>query len=142
MSKGSYVLFIHMPRSKGIDVGRLGSFRFEAGTYLYVGSALNTLQKRLARHASQTKKLHWHIDYLLQYGTIQKVMTVETEKRIECLLNKAVTEIFPVEAPVKGFGSTDCRCNTHLWRLTSDKKQDGKAFKTEIEKRFPQGKIR
>jgi Uri superfamily endonuclease len=76
MSKGSYVLFIHMPKSKGIDVGRLGSCHFEAGTYLYVGSVLNTLQKRLACHASQTKKLHWHIDYLLQYATIKKFFNI------------------------------------------------------------------
>jgi Uri superfamily endonuclease len=118
MPKGAYVLFIDLRKNTPINVGRLGSFTFKRGQYLYVGSALNNLEKRIARHRSKTKKLHWHIDYLLQFASIAKVLTVETNRKIECLLNTIVSEVFPVEAVVKGFGSSDCRCQTHLWKVT------------------------
>ncbi len=37
---------------------------FEKGYYVYVGSALGTLSRRVHRHELKNKKLHWHIDYI------------------------------------------------------------------------------
>jgi len=116
MSKGAYVLFIHLPQTRTIEVGRLGVSRFPEGTYLYVGSALNNLEKRVARHKAKRKRLRWHIDYLLQCAEIQEVFTIRTESRIECTLNRMISQTPAVTVAMKGFGSSDCRCVTHLWR--------------------------
>ena len=38
--KGSYVLLIALDKDATVAVGKLGTFSFPAGYYLYVGSAL------------------------------------------------------------------------------------------------------
>jgi Uri superfamily endonuclease len=105
-------------------VGRLGTFRFQGGTYIYIGSALNNIEKRVARHTSKTKTLKWHIDFLLLFAKVRDVVKIKTEKKIECTLNRVVSETVPVAAEVKGFGSSDCRCVTHLWRGIVPPSQD------------------
>jgi len=49
---GTYALLLKLDKQERITVGRLGTFDFPAGYYLYVGSALGPggLQARLARH--------------------------------------------------------------------------------------------
>ena len=39
-TKGAYALVLHLERKEEITVGRLGTFAFPAGYYLYAGSAL------------------------------------------------------------------------------------------------------
>jgi Uri superfamily endonuclease len=131
MSKGAYILLIHVPETRLIEVGRLGTFPFQEGTYLYVGSALNSLEKRTARHVSKIKKLRWHIDYLLQFAEVRNVLMINTEKRIECALNRVVSETAPVGAEVKGFGSSDCHCLTHLWRYVIRQNSEKKSVDAE-----------
>ena len=116
MSKGMYLLLMDLPENRRIEVGRLGTFSFPKGAYLYVGSALRNLEKRVARHVSRTKRLRWHIDFLLEFAEIRGVMTIPTEERLECALNTMVSERIPAVSEVRGFGSSDCRCVTHLWR--------------------------
>jgi hypothetical protein len=62
---GCYSLIIDLKREKTIRVGQLGEAVFPAGTYVYTGSAMKGLGARLRRHCAKTKKIHWHIDYLL-----------------------------------------------------------------------------
>ena len=133
MSKGVYILLIVLPETRLLEVGRLGTFRFHEGAYLYVGSALHNLETRAARHRSKRKKLRWHIDFLLQYADVRDVLTFNTEKRIECMLNRVVCETVPVVTSVKGFGSSDCRCVTHLWRsmVSLSQGRNGWFFNTE-----------
>ena len=54
-----------LSRDITIQIGKLGSFDFGEGFYVYVGSALNSLESRLKRHLRDDKKLFWHVDYLL-----------------------------------------------------------------------------
>ena len=54
--KGIYCLVIHLPGPKEIRVGKLGRMAFEAGYYIYVGSAMLSLEARLKRHRSKRKK--------------------------------------------------------------------------------------
>ncbi|MDR3074469.1 MAG: DUF123 domain-containing protein, partial [Candidatus Methanoplasma sp.] len=61
--KGKYILIIGMPEMK-INVGALGILHFREGRYCYVGSAMNGLDQRIARHTSKQKTVRWHIDYL------------------------------------------------------------------------------
>jgi len=50
--KGTYAIYIHLPRSKTITIGKLGRFNFPIGAYVYIGSAFGSggLRSRLKRH--------------------------------------------------------------------------------------------
>ena len=114
MNGGTYCLVLRLDESRTIQVGKLGRGFFPAGYYVYVGSALRGLQKRLARHLSSQKKKHWHIDYLLECArNIDTREVLSLEKR-ECSFSQKVRNISQ-GIPMKGFGSSDCRCNTHLY---------------------------
>lgn len=111
--KGIYCLVIKVKSPTKIKVGKLGRIKFEKGYYTYVGSALNNLKARIARHLKTRKKLRWHIDYLLASPKveIEQILTKVTKKRLECIFNKKIQK-FGIE--IKGFGSSDCNCKSHL----------------------------
>lgn len=113
---GIYSLVIKLDREQTIKVGGLGKRKFEKGFYIYTGSALNGLKARIARHKRKTKKLFWHIDYMLasRYAKIFKVFTIETNKRMECEFNRIIQSYPNAKALVKGFGCSDCNCKSHL----------------------------
>jgi len=110
--KGSYILVIKLKQKKEIQIGKLGKIRFKIGFYIYVGSALNGLDHRINRHLKKTKKMHWHIDYFLDFADIIDILYIESETKVECniasILNKKLV-IIPY------FGSSDCRCKSHLF---------------------------
>lgn len=111
LMKGCYCLTIHLNNTKTIKVGRLGKINFKKGYYVYVGSAMNSLESRLKRHLSEDKKLHWHIDYLLKKAEITCIIYNEN-KKVECELSqflKTKTD------GVKNFGCSDCECESHLY---------------------------
>ena len=110
--RGSYLLLVNLPEEQTITVGRRNTCYFPRGCYVYVGSALNGLRARLNRHLRDDKKLHWHIDYLLQKASITSIITCEAEGRIECALAQALSHRFD---SIPGFGSSDCRCRSHLF---------------------------
>ena len=112
--KGNYILLSRLEFSLNIAVGKLGSFLFAPGYYLYFGSAQNGLEQRVNRHLRKDKKTHWHIDYLLQSARVVKVWSAESQERLECNLAGAVTGLPGFRVPVVGFGSSDCRCSSHL----------------------------
>ena len=114
--KGSYILVIDLAESLSMEVGRLGTCRFPAGLYLYCGSAMNGLEGRIRRHLRQDKKLHWHIDYLTASARVSEVWWLVSGKRWECRWAEAIA-CMGGEAVAPGFGSSDCRCSTHLLRL-------------------------
>ena len=114
MIPGVYHLLIHLAWNTNILVGKLGDFHFAVGYYVYTGSALRGLESRISRHRRREKRLHWHIDYLLQHGRIIDVVTHETTERLECLFNEKILSLPGCRVPVKGFGSSDCDCISHL----------------------------
>ncbi|MGZ7049923.1 MAG: GIY-YIG nuclease family protein, partial [Methanobacterium sp.] len=61
----TYCLLINLNVDSEISVGKLGKLNFKKGFYVYVGSALNSIDARIKRHLKNDKKLFWHIDYLL-----------------------------------------------------------------------------
>ena len=113
--KGSYILLIELPEPQVITVGSLKAIHFPGGYYAYVGSALGRLEPRLNRHLRQNKKPHWHIDYLLEKASINGIITCETEARTECTIAKALGHEFEA---IPGFGSSDCKCRSHLFFTT------------------------
>ncbi len=110
--RGSYILIIELMEDQDIRVGRLGDIRFLGGYYAYVGSAMNSLEGRIDRHKRKEKKGFWHIDYLLQHARIIGVVTIESDRKIECEIAEKLSGIF---SSVKGFGSSDCNCKSHLF---------------------------
>ena len=110
--KGSYILLLELNESQWISVGRLGILLFLKGFYAYVGSALNGLESRIARHLQQGRKRHWHIDYLLDQAISYEVVLVPVERRLECTLAGALEGKLTC---IYRFGSSDCRCSGHLF---------------------------
>jgi Uri superfamily endonuclease len=111
---GLYNLIIKLSKKKQIEIGRLGTFVFPKGFYVYTGSAQNDLEKRINRHLSSNKKFHWHIDYLLSHAKVIKVVRYIGRKD-ECKLNNVTGQITGAVQIVKKFGSSDCNCVTHLY---------------------------
>ena len=116
-SRGSYILLMRLPEGKTITAGRLRPTIFPAGHYAYVGSALGGFRSRLNRHLRTEKKLHWHIDYLLQHASLNAIIICETEERAECAIAKTLAQQFE---SVPGFGASDCHCESHLFFTTAD----------------------
>ena len=109
----TYQLLIEVASPVRVCVGRLGEFLFPAGRYLYTGSALRNFEARIRRHLSPTKKMHWHVDYLLAAPGV-RVCEVRRFSEAECLINSRTSG----EVVVPGFGASDCRagCGSHLKR--------------------------
>ena len=118
MTKGVYVLAIWIKEDVGINVGALGHIDFVKGSYAYVGSAQSGLEKRLQRHFRKSKRKFWHIDYLLDYESVKILEAFHKEARRteEC---KVAQKISLTSLSVDGFGSSDCKCRSHLFKLKS-----------------------
>jgi Uri superfamily endonuclease len=121
MAKGSYILVLQLDHAiDDLQVGKLGSFRFPAGYYLYVGSAFGSggLAARLSHHERREKlRLHWHIDYLRAHAYLCEAWTVSGPERMECRWCAALAAEPGVSIPVPGFGSRDTGCPSHLFYL-------------------------
>ena len=114
MNRGTYCLILRVDEPRTVQIGKLGRGFFSEGYYVYVGSALNGLEQRVARHLSQLKKKHWHVDYLLEYAKIIGTRKIHSVNRRECTLSEKVGNISQ-GIPMQKFGSSDCRCTTHLY---------------------------
>jgi Uri superfamily endonuclease len=115
---GSYILIIQVLKDTSIEIGRLGFINFLKGYYAYIGSALNNqLLNRVYRHVkpASEKKLHWHIDYFLAHEntSVKKIFLTSSSYREECEL----AEVFRLIATksIENFGSSDCKCSSHLF---------------------------
>jgi len=117
--KGSYILLIELPEEKTITIGSLKDIYFPGGYYAYVGSAMSGFKSRLSRHHKQSKRPHWHIDYLLQKASITGIIICQTKDRVECAVAQALSRQF---ASIPGFGSSDCHCHSHLFFTTGEMK--------------------
>lgn len=107
----SYQIIFKLIKSIEIQIGKLGKFAFPRGEYIYTGSAQKNMDQRLKRHQTKNKKMHWHIDYLLNHQecTILKIIKSDVD---ECILNQAT----PGDIIAPGFGASDCNkgCISHL----------------------------
>ena len=110
--RGSYVLLVYLPEEQTIAAGSLSPSLFPRGHYAYVGSALGGFKSRLDRHLRAEKKPLWHIDYLLQYASLDAIITCETEESTECAIAQTLALQF---SSVPGFGASDCHCRSHLF---------------------------
>jgi|GEM_PF-1057745 len=110
--KGSYSLIIKAAENE-VEIGALGLKEFDSEYLVYNGSAFGPGGlKRVFRHFSSDKKIHWHIDYLLQKGELEAAL-IFPDRDLECDLSSEFSR------PVDGFGSSDCSCNSHLFEFDS-----------------------
>jgi Uri superfamily endonuclease len=118
---GSYVLVLHLVREAEISIGRLRTFSFPSGYYLYVGSARGPggVEARLARHLRKRKQARWHIDYLLRETRVVEIWKASSRERLECLWARTLLRLPGARALPSGFGSSDCSCPSHLIHFPS-----------------------
>lgn len=116
--RGSYLILYSLSRKRVVEIGGLGKRTFRQGYYLYVGSAMKSLSKRVERHRRTRKNLHWHIDYFSRYAAFQGSLAVRSEDDLECEVASAVRGIS--EWSVPGFGCSDCSCPSHLFGVSKD----------------------
>ena len=112
--RGTYALILALDRDATITVGKLTTFSFPAGYYLYAGSALGGLFPRVRRHIEGGNKLHWHIDYLRREARVVEVWYLVSDEKLECRWYQAAAGMPQAQLTVAGFGSSGCGCVSHL----------------------------
>ena len=121
--EGVYLLKIRVRPETELKIDKLANQTME-GDYLYVGSAHGQVGfKRVSRHlkvsAGNHDGGHWHIDHLLQAAELVRAWLLPTEQSLECQLARELASRFP--QPVRGFGSSDCNCKSHLFEYDDSK---------------------
>ena len=117
--KGTYCLLIDLNKDKSIEIGKKGEIHFKKGVYVYVGSALNSLEGRIRRHLRNNKKMHWHVDYLLDSSSSRVIDVFYNADGVkhECELAR---EISINGGKIEGFGCSDCKCPAHLFYFQNE----------------------
>ncbi|MEO2152275.1 MAG: DUF123 domain-containing protein, partial [Thermococcus sp.] len=114
--KGSYFLVIRLEEGRRIRTqGK--AFELRPGYYVYIGSAMNSLEKRVARHFRREKRLHWHIDYLLKEAELLRAYLIPSEVKLEEDLSREVSRFGQA---VPGFGAGDVKVSTNLYRFEDE----------------------
>jgi Uri superfamily endonuclease len=113
------VLILWLASAKDVTVGKLGTISFARGFYAYVGSAMGAAGfKRVERHldvsTGRRKTQKWHVDYLLTVSEVIETIEIATQERIECTIAHNLGKN-PSLACIRGFGSSDCSCCSHLF---------------------------
>ncbi|MDY6942097.1 MAG: GIY-YIG nuclease family protein [Pseudomonadota bacterium] len=118
---GSYALLLRADSDAVVTAGGLGELAIKAGLYLYLGSARGPggVAARVARHLRGGRS-HWHLDYLRPVVQPLRVWVAYTPEKLECLWAKSLFALPGIEAPVRRFGSSDCRCIAHLGYYAAD----------------------
>jgi Uri superfamily endonuclease len=116
---GSYVLALWLDAPHIIPIGKMGTFEFTAGWYLYAGSARapGGLAARLARHRQRLgphKRAKWHVDFLREWAAWGGAWGRTSDERLECAWAAACRSLPGAAIVVPGFGASDCRCPAHL----------------------------
>lgn len=114
----SYILVIKVDSFVRLLIGKLGYIDFKQGYYIYIGSARRTIQKRLLRHLAREKNRFWHIDYLLSFPSPARVIDIWVNPEpYECAISLEIFQSKIGQVVKNGFGSSDCRCPAHLFRI-------------------------
>ena len=117
VSKGTYILILHLALPARLTIGKFGTFDFPGGWYAYVGSAFGSggLRGRLKHHLAPVTKPHWHIDYLRAAAPVREVWYFADEKVDEHKWATALLSLPEATLPVARFGASDCKCEAHLF---------------------------
>lgn len=113
---GIYTLVLRLDKDLAISVGSLGNICFAKGYYSYTGSAqgpggTKRVQRHLQVQAGIKTTKRWHIDYLLPFTRLAEVFITPARADLECMIARSIGEEL---MSVKGFGCSDCSCQSHL----------------------------
>ena len=113
---GTYALILRLNRSRRIRIGCLGILELQPGYYIYVGSAFGPggLRARTGRHRKKRGPRHWHIDYLKPWVDLTEIWFTHDPVKREHQWAEALLAEADSFTPLPGFGSSDCKCPTHL----------------------------
>jgi Uri superfamily endonuclease len=113
---GTYALLMHAAGGGGLQIGRLGRLQLHPGFYVYVGSAFGPggLPARLLHHLKPACQPHWHIDYLRPATRLVEVWYSHDRTVQEHAWATGIRRMRSASTPLAGFGSSDCRCPSHL----------------------------
>lgn len=116
---GTYVFFLRPDGPGAIEVGRLGTMQLVQAFYAYVGSAFGPggLEARLGRHWRGGEGVHWHLDYLRRRSSPSGAWVTRDPTPREHEWAAALASMPGASLPMRGFGSSDCDCPTHLFRF-------------------------
>lgn len=118
---GTYALIFRTLHQRTISIGKLGKLKIRKGYYVYVGSAFGPggIRARVKRHIRIRKKPHWHIDYMRPALELLEVwFTYDPQKR-EHQWAGILMGMNKLPLPLLGFGSSDCKCQAHLFFFSS-----------------------
>ncbi len=125
--KGAYSLIIELESAVNIQVKSLGKVTFEAGTWVYIGSAMGegstSLEKRIKRHFRSEKTNFWHIDHLLDMDVkLLKAFWAQSPIHTECDIAQEIESRDEFQVGPRHFGSSDCRrgCSAHIFRFMNN----------------------
>jgi len=118
VKSSTYILEIIKSADNKVKIGAIGEIDFAKGTYFYVGSAKANMMRRIQRHLSKYKNIHWHIDYLLMEPDC-RINYVWLSQKGEC---EAAQQLLATHSAIAipGFGCSDCRCKSHLIYFKND----------------------
>jgi Uri superfamily endonuclease len=126
---GTYLLLLECNNEAELSIGKLGKMNTEPGYYLYVGSAFGPggIKARINHHMRRAERPHWHIDYLRTVAVLVNAWCVYGCS-YEHEWSRSLSQSEAATVPLKGFGSSDCQCATHLFYFKR------KPVKVELEK--------
>jgi Uri superfamily endonuclease len=113
---GTYALILLSRSEEDIQVGRLGRLQVKPGFYVYVGSAFGPggVIARVSHHMNISSHPRWHIDYLRAVTLIQGIWYTFDSVCREHQWAETLARSRKASTPLRGFGSSDCRCKSHL----------------------------
>ena len=129
---GTYALVFKAKRKRRLIIGKLGTLNLQHGFYVYVGSAFGPggLKARIGHHRKNDSRNHWHIDYLSAYLPPDEAWYTTDPTRREHHWSEVLSHARGASIPLPGFGSSDCRCISHLHFFSS--RPSGKYFRRKI----------
>ena len=129
---GTYALVFRAKRKKRLIIGKLGILKLQPGYYVYVGSAFGPggLKARIGHHRNSSSRRHWHIDYLSEHLTPDEVWYTQDPIHREHHWSEVLSHAGGASIPLPGFGSSDCRCISHLYFFSS--RPSGNYFRRKI----------
>ena len=114
---GTYALVLNSTSEKSVVVGRLGTICLKPGFYVYIGSAFGPggLAARIGHHQKNSGRPHWHIDYLGHVLSPYEIWYSFDPIPREHQWAEVHASARNASIPLPGFGSSDCRCSSHLF---------------------------
>ena len=133
---GTYALILVSATRHIVQIGKLGRLTLRPGFYVYVGSAFGPggLKARVSHHARTAHRPHWHVDYVRGRARLDEVWYTYDAVSREHQWADVFARTRGTLIPLQGFGSSDCRCASHLFFFRS--MPSGKSFRRKIRTRF------